>query len=83
MGNILVASNKKVVKIKFCKLNQHEERKISVLTHNWSHAKPTMQPNLLLYQHYESLVLQHKKRADKTAEIEPRYNRLTNKINQN
>ena len=49
-----------------------------------SHAKPTMHPNLYnLYQHYESLVLQHKKRADKTAEIEPRYNRLTNKNNQN
>ena len=28
----------------------------------------------LLYQHYESLVLQHQRRANKTAETEPRFN---------
>ena len=72
-----------MVKIKFCKLNQHEERKISVLTRNWEPCQADHADRPLLYQHYESLVLQHKKRADKTAEIEPRYNRLTNKNNQN
>ena len=45
---------------------------VVVLSHNWEPRQADHAARPLLYQHYESLVLQHQKRANKTAETEPR-----------
>ena len=56
---------------------------VTVLTQNWEPCQADHAARPLLYQHHKSLVLQHQKRANKTAETEPGYNRLTYKNNRN
>ena len=56
---------------------------VTVLTQNWEPCQADHAAQPLLYQHHKSLVLQHQKRANKTAETEPGYNRLTYKNNRN
>ena len=54
-----------------------------LLTHNGEPCQADHAAQPLLYEHHKSSMLQHKNRANKTAETEPRYNRLTYKNNWN
>ena len=49
-----------------------EERDI-LLTHNWEPCQADDAARPLIYQHYQSLALQHQKTANKTVDTEPRY----------
>ena len=55
-------------------LHRHDlHQKSFVLSHtHWEPCQADHAARPLLYQHYESLVLQHQKKANKAAETEPR-----------
>jgi len=51
----------------------YAEERDTLLTHNWEPCQADHAARPLLYQHYQSLALQHQKTANKTVDNEPRY----------